>query len=192
MRRVLLTVAALLFAVPAAAQESGQVGVAVGYPSAIGVIWHVSDNVALRPDFTFSRTGAESVSPSTGETSSWSVGFGISGMFYTGKVRDDVRLYVTPRFAYSRGQANSETEGAFPHASDSDSDAFTYSGAFGVQYSPVRRFSVFAEAGVQYLTAESTSTATSTSPFSSSVATSKTNQSAFGLRTAIGVVLYFN
>lgn len=63
MKRVLFTVAVLLCAsLPAAAQESGQVGVAMGYPGSIGIIWHASERMAIRPDFNVAQTSSESKS----------------------------------------------------------------------------------------------------------------------------------
>ena len=50
-----------LTATPASAQEAGDVGVTVSAPSAIGIIWHVTPRVAIRPDlaFSFSESDAE-------------------------------------------------------------------------------------------------------------------------------------
>ena len=37
---------------PALAQEE-KVGLTMGYPTAVGVLWQVSDLVAIRPEFTW-------------------------------------------------------------------------------------------------------------------------------------------
>src|SRR5438128_1230854 len=43
----------------AAAQDHGRVGLVIGYPAAAGVILHVSDRVAVRPDVSFSQTSQD-------------------------------------------------------------------------------------------------------------------------------------
>src|SRR5438477_13164983 len=89
------------------AQDAPKVGLTMGYPSSVGVLWRVADRVALRPEITLSRTTGESmgsdlagVAPlSTDESTG--VGAGISALFYVGRW-DALRTYVSPRFAYSR------------------------------------------------------------------------------------------
>jgi opacity protein-like surface antigen len=189
MKRALFAVAVLLFPIPAAAQESGQAGLAIGFPGSIGIIWHASGAVAVRPDFSFSRTESESGLPSGLETSSWALGVAASALFYTGKVRDDVRTYFSPRFGYTRTTVDSNPTVA-SLTSGSHANSYQYSGSFGVQYSPTRRFSVYGEAGLAYARSESTFTSTSTVPGFS--ASGRTTSSSFGTRAGIGAVLYFN
>ena len=43
----------------ARAQDTGKAGVTLAYPASIGVIWHAGDNVAIRPDFTFSHSSTD-------------------------------------------------------------------------------------------------------------------------------------
>lgn len=193
MKRALLTVAVLLCtSVPAAAQESGQVGLAMGYPASIGIIWHASDRVAIRPDFNVTRTSNESNSGfSAGlKTDGWTLGVGLSALFYTSK-KDNLRTYFSPRFAYGRTQTNSDPTrvfGAASLSSETRSNSYQYAGSFGAQYSLSRRFSVYAEAGLAY--SHGDSTFRSTASFSG-VATGKTTITSFGTRTAVGVVFYF-
>lgn len=189
MKRVLFVLAILLSASrPAAAQESGQAGLSIGFPGSIGIMWHASDAIALRPDFSLTRTESKSESPSTLKTSSWGLGFGVSALIYTGKVRDNVRTYFTPRFAYTRTNVDSEPS-APSLSSGSHANSYQYSGSFGVQYSPTRRFGVYGEAGVQYGRTTSTFTATTQPGFSSS---GKTTGYTFGTRAGVGAILYFD
>ena len=71
-----------LVATPTSAQEAGDVGVTVSAPSAIGVIWHVTPRVAIRPDlsFSFNESDAEVT-----DISSQSFSLGGSVLFYTGR-----------------------------------------------------------------------------------------------------------
>src|SRR5437870_2920123 len=52
-------------AATAAGQERGQVGLTMGYPGSIGIIWHISDAVAVRPELSVSRTSVETTSVTT-------------------------------------------------------------------------------------------------------------------------------
>ena len=52
-RCAVLAAGVLLATVSANAQEQGQTGIAMGYPSSIGVIWHATDNLAIRPEVSF-------------------------------------------------------------------------------------------------------------------------------------------
>lgn len=180
----------LVLAMPAFAQESGQVGLTVGAPGSIGIIWHVSDAVAIRPDFSFSHTHSES-SSSVVSANAWGFGFGTSALFYTGKIRDNVRTYVTPRFSYLRTNSSSHLDAdagfVVPDAKQHQ-DSYQYSGAFGVQYTPTRRFSVYGEAGVVYQTANSVFTSSVVSGITTE---GKTTNSNWSTRGSVGVVWYF-
>ena len=69
----------VFFPCVAAAQERGDVGVFMGYPS-LGLIWQVSDKVALRPEISFdvSSTEIDSVFTDSGKGTSWNIGFGVA------------------------------------------------------------------------------------------------------------------
>src|SRR5438105_2116566 len=79
----------------AGAQDAGSIGVTMGYPS-IGVIWHASDKVAIRPEV--SLTGSHSDSS---DSDSLSVSTGLSALLYGGAGTDNVRPYFSPRFTYA-------------------------------------------------------------------------------------------
>jgi hypothetical protein len=162
---------------PASAQEAGDIGVTVSAPSAIGVIWHVTPRLAIRPDlaFSFGESDGEGSSP---DLSSHTVSLGGSVLFYTGRW-DNFQTYVTPRLSYSWSSSSSDGSGDF----DATQNAWGLSGAFGGQYALGTRFAVFAEAGLAF----SSQTAETSSSFGGNDRTSW----AFGTRTAVGATLYF-
>lgn len=167
-------------ATKAIAQEKGQVGLAMGYPTTIGLIWHAGRNVALRPDFSFSRGSAESVSSissSTSTSTGTGVGFGLSGLFYFRKW-DTVQAYFSPRYAYSRSSTTSRSDAASNTSTTSSHSAIA---SIGVQYSVNRRFGVFGEAGFGY----TRQTASGTNFLFENTASS------WAMRSAVGAILYF-
>lgn len=187
----LATVVAVVMAAPAAAQDAGSVGLTMGYPAAVGVVWHVSERIALRPDFTVSTSTTESTSTndsifvpqvSTTTSTSWSTAVGLSALLYLNSA-DQVRFYVAPRAAYLRTSIDIDDDQSLAAAFDNTSTGFVAAGAFGVQYNAHERFAIFGELGAQYTSQSSTS----------EFLTSRTrgeNRTA-GLRSAVGVTLYF-
>ena len=161
----------------ASAQDKGDAGLAIAAPMAIGMIWHVSDRFAVRPDVTFalSETDGEGTIP---DISSRSITLGISGLLYTHRW-DQLRTYISPRFTYSH--ASSEVDGTVS-VSDSTLSSWGLSGSFGAQYSLGTRFGVFAEAGLSYSSQQS-----ETPSLGGIDRTTWT----FGTRTAVGGILYF-
>lgn len=193
--RVLLGVVMLVMAArSAAAQEAGDVGVTMGYPGALGVVWHVTDGIALRPDIALTRSTSESTTSVTGvfvgsglSSTSTSEGWGTSvGVSVLVNVRtiDRLRLYLAPRIAYARSTADNESglNGALTGFTAKTTGVLA-SGSFGSQFSLHDRFAVFGELGLQY----TTQTTTSDFPGSSTEAEGTT----FGLRSAVGVTFYF-
>jgi hypothetical protein len=173
--RVLWVLIAGCVAVPgvAAAQETGQAGITMGYPESIGVIWHVTDTVAVRPEFAFAHTTSDSDLPFADTTfSSTSGGIGVSGLFYFHRA-DNLRPYFAPRWSYT-------------HADPSQSasaNTNTISGLFGAQYAVGKRFSVFGETGLSY--------SRTTAKGDADLATITLHGNAFGTRTGAGVIFYF-
>jgi hypothetical protein len=174
---VALGVLLLLGAAPLDAQERGDVGVALGYPGSLALVWHPTDAVALRPDFTFSRSSVDLMSsvpfpsPSGRETiKTFSWAFGLSGLLYAGKW-DALRTYLVPRIAYGRASSDISTS--------SSNWSVSTSGSFGGQYSLGQRFAVFGETGVAYTHSRASGTVTSQSG------------NTWTIRTEVGAVLYF-
>ena len=166
-----------LMATPASAQEAGDVGMTVSAPSAIGVIWHVTPRLAVRPDvaFSFSENDGGDNGP---DLSTHTVSLGGSVLFYTGRW-DNFQTYVTPRLSYSWSSSSSGGSGNF----EATQNGWGLSGAFGGQYTLGTRFAVFAEAGLAF-TSQTTEIPSSFSGNDRTVWT-------FGTRTAIGGTLYF-
>jgi len=77
------------------AQERGDVGITMGYPAAVGVLFHVSDSLAIRPEVSFSTTTAD-ITLTT--SSSTLYGVGVSALIYV-KRWDALGAYVVPRYS---------------------------------------------------------------------------------------------
>ncbi len=187
-RSCVLSTLLLIACVPraAAGEEAGKVGVVTGFPAAVGVIWHPVDRIAVRPEFTFAfqSTDLPTIEGGTNESSSTSVGVGASVLFYLNE-RDNLRMYVAPRFAYDHDSLNlGPSIMALPVSFAPDIKTSTYSttGSFGAQYSLNRRFGAFGELGLEYRHS-------SVEP--SFAFQTKSTSHAWGVRTGVGVILYF-
>jgi hypothetical protein len=183
-RLVIGTAALLVLLAPARgwAQETGKVGLTFGYPGAVGIVWHVTDRVAVRPEFTFSRGWSDREdSVFDSDRSSWGLGAGISALFYISK-SDNLRTFISPGYSYSRGESTSSSTGLLPVVSEFTSSSSSFGGSFGAEYVFSRRFSAFGEVGVAYTHVSSGSSPGFPLRFSSH---------GFGTRTGAGFVLYF-
>lgn len=179
--RQLLSLAGCLLLVHSAAaqaQDAQKVGVTMAYPASIGIIWPVTNKIAVRPEFTISGSSAESSSGL--EASSWSFGTGVSALFYL-KDFDHVRTYFTPRFDYSRSSTSSDTGSSSVPNVDSTRSAWGGSGSFGVQYSPAQKFGVFGEVGFGFSYAH-------LPPAVNGSASG--HATGWGLRSGVGVIYY--
>ena len=185
---------------PCAAEEPPRVGLSMGYPASVGVVWHVTDAVALRPELSFSHGATEATSDLspftlTSNTDSTVVGVGVSGLLYTAKW-EALRSYVSPRFAYTRSSGSTTSTEAVPvipgipgtpalppnPVLSTTISSYVISGSFGAEYSLARRFALFGEVGYGY---------TRTSSSSSNSASLKETANATGTRTGVGVIFYF-
>lgn len=176
---VLACLVVLLPSVSANAQDAAKTGVVMGYPASFGVIWHVNDSVAIRPEATFSWASFESLDSSQPNTSNWQVGVGASGLFYVGR-HDNLRPYVSPQWRYSHAGSGNTVSGS--------NNANQVNGMFGAQYALGDRFGVFGETGVAYSRSSTTLTIqTSLLPTSSMTRHTDT----FGVVGRVGVILYF-
>jgi len=204
MKQTLLVVSSLLYLCGTAhAQEAGQVGVSLGYPPAVGVVWHVTERVAVRPDISFSTGSTDRPTPDisilgesigSGRSSSTTVTAGVSGLLYLWRW-DKLGAYVSPRYSYSHLTSNSGSTFAI----DSGNSNYTVTGSFGAQYQIHQRFAVFGETGFGY--SHSTSTVSSTSVvylvspalpnIVPSVSTSQTVSRSWATRGGAGVIFYF-
>jgi hypothetical protein len=159
------------------AQDKGDTGLTISAPSAIGIIWHPSERLAIRPDFSFglTETDGEGTLP---DISSKSFALGVSALLYTHRW-DELRLYVSPRFTYSHATTSIDNP---LNIGDSTLSSWTASGSIGGQYALGTRFGVFAEAGLSYSSQRSET--------ESSIVPERTTWT-FGTRTAVGGILYF-
>src|SRR5688572_22734925 len=159
------------------AQDKGDAGLAISVPSTIGVIWHASDRLAIRPEVTFGFTETDGEG-SLPDSSSRNVTIAVSALLYTHRW-DEFRLYVSPRFTYLHGTTSISSP---VDLGDSKLSSWAAVGSIGGQYALGTRFGVFAEAGLSYASQRSESG----SPF----ITNRTTWT-FGTRTAVGGILYF-
>jgi hypothetical protein len=183
--------------VVARAQGDVKVGLTMGYPSSVGVIWRVVDRVALRPEITLSHTtGDSSTNDLLGATpvstnDSTGVGGGISALFYIHQW-EGLRTYISPRFSYSRVSSSASTAGN-TSTSESTTSSYLTSGSFGVQYSLGRHFGLFGEVGLGYT--ETSTALTSTLTVSGSTRTqlvsSSSHSNSVATRSGAGVIFYF-
>ena len=155
----------------------------MGYPAAVGLVWHLSDRVAIRPEFQVARTTSELSTPGidllSSSASSWSIGAGVSGLFYLQRW-DELSTYLSPRFAYSRSTATSSTSFFQNTPTTSRSNVYNGSLSFGAQYALGRRFSAFGEVGFGL-----------TDTRASSATGSSSDGRIWSTRTGAGVIFYF-
>ena len=177
---VLASALAFVPAAPAAAQEKGKVGMTFGSPASVGILWHATEKLAIRPEFGFSWNSSDS---GTFETDSVTFTTGVSALFYLARW-DDLSAYVSPRYSYNRTSTESTTS-TVP-VIDPDQErvigAHVFSGSFGAQYWFGTRFSAFGEFGLSYGWSKNEVV---------SFLTSELESKSLGTRTAAGFVFYF-
>lgn len=206
MRRLAMaTMIVLGGAVSASAQDAGKFGVTMGYPASIGVIWHVSNRIALRPEISLQQIattttstisittagsgGVTSTSTTTTATNDqWFVGYGASALFYI-KQWDALRAYVSPRFQYTHGSSSSSTTlntslpiSTVPASTEFTQNSYLYSGSFGAQYGLGSRFGLYGEVGFGY---------THQTSESSFAAAGDSTGHTVATRSGVGVIFYF-
>src|SRR5262245_7936430 len=164
----------------AAAQDTPKVGITMGYPAAVGVLWHASSSLAIRPELSVTGSSTETSSNSfESEGSGWTVGTGVSALFYLGPA-DKLRTYVSPRYTYSRSSNTSKLASATVSSTTSTTNVSGVSGSFGAKYAAGDRFSVYGEVGFAFSHASSKSSVSGTTGGGNS----------WGLRSGVGVVFY--
>lgn len=179
-------------ALPATAQERGAVGVTMGYPAAIGVVWQATDALALRPDVSITWTSSESVNTvslfpgatpvsTTSTVDAVNTGVGLSALVTLHRA-DRFRVYLVPRVAYVRSTVDLDA-GLAGAAVDTTTNGWLASGGVGAQVAVHDHLAIFGEAGGQYSWQRGTSSLTTSR--------SQDTTRAAGLRSAVGVILYF-
>jgi hypothetical protein len=202
-RTIELIVAFTITCLPgiASAQDTPKIGLSMGYPAAIGVIWHVTDRVAVRPEIsvtksatefigssvTFSSGGVLTNTTTTTTTDTWQSSGGLSALFYLSR-HDKLRTYLSPRWAYTHVSSSpSSTNSTVTSVVTGTTGHGNFvSGAFGAEYALGDRFSMFGEIGLGYnRTVSSPLTNSSLLTIGGSRATN------LSTRSGAGVVLYF-
>ena len=186
----------------AQAQDTPRLGITMGYPAAVGVIWNVTDRLALRPEATISKTSVESLGsdilvPATTQTNDTTqLGVGLSALIYLG-TWDAVRAYVSPRFTYSRSSTSTNPGSTvFPSfTTDTTGNAYATTGSFGAQGSLGRRFGVFGEIGAGFTSTSTTTTSTIQTSTAGGIpipaVRSESHTHTWSIRTGAGVIFYF-
>src|SRR4051812_20928962 len=179
----------------ASAQDEPRLGITMGYPASLGLIWRISDGLALRPELSFSTssneliattsltTGGSTAATSVNTNDNWQLGIGLSALFYLSK-HDALRAYVTPRWSYTRASSES-TNTPSTLVTSSTGNVNALSGSFGAEYALSRRFSVFGEVGLGYTHTTNDPTGTP------GILTTSSTSHVFGARSGAGVALYF-
>ena len=175
-RRFLTLCSALTVCAPvlAGAQDTSKVGITMGYPGSVGLLWYVTDSVAIRPAITFSHSSNDGVPGSQGS----SFGLDLGALLYVKKY-DNVRTYISPRFSYTHTSTTLTSSGIPPLEATSNSTGGA--GTFGAQFLASPRFSVYGEAGLSF--AHRTSETKSVFPSSSKGTT-------WGTVAGVGIVFY--
>jgi hypothetical protein len=131
----------LLTPLSAFAQDEPKAGLVFSNSSTFSILWRVSDTIALRPEIAFSRTDNSS---GANESDNTTLTPGVAALIYMSRW-DNVRTYVSPRYAVSRLSASNSSPGG---SNESSNTAHAFSGSIGAEYAAHRRFGVFGEVGV--------------------------------------------
>lgn len=185
--RVVWTLAVLMLGCDvstARAQDDRRFGLTMGFPASVGVLWHVTDRLAIRPDIDVSRMTIRTERSSTlfpvpeeEESTARSVRPGISALIYLAR-REELRLYISPRYSYVSAETSQLDAEPSP-----ESSTHVVSGSFGAEHRLGSRFAVFGELGIEY----------TRSRFRLSdppILSSTTRRTGIESRSGVGVVLY--
>lgn len=164
--------ALLLLPSAAAAQEERSVGLSMGYPASVALLWHTTDRIAVRPELTFSTVSSEA---GDRDSSGAALSVGAAVLFYTLQ-RDALSAYLAPAYTYAHATAESSS------GLESTSRTHQVTGSFGVQYRLGERVRAFAETGLAFSSAENEA---------EDIFNSRTSSDRFGNRSAVGLVFYF-
>jgi hypothetical protein len=188
---VVLVASGTLVGPEAFAQDTRSLGLVMGYPAVVGVLWQVSPRIAIRPELTVETGTSESTSSSNFGTfrfssDSWQVGGGVSALLLLHRA-DGLSLYVSPRYVLRTGEItreNSSPQGVVTVRGSNEISGHTVSGAFGAHYTMSARFGIFGELGVSH-DRDSTSSSIE-GQTNDNFRTIRT-----GMRSGIGVVFFF-
>lgn len=152
------------------------IGITMGYPASVGVLWNVSDAIALRPSLSFEGESANESSVLTSR--SRNLTFGVDALVYLRKY-DHLRTYFAPHLDYSHGSDTTQPTAAQLPTVTATSSAVGVAGSFGAQYALTDHFGLFGEAGFGF----SHSSISSSQPVGGS-------GNAWGTRAGVGVIFW--
>ena len=174
---VLPFVCAMLVAAVASAQDKGRVGLAMGAPTAVAVVWHVSEAVAIRPEISIARSASSTtVNGLTSTSTSLATSVAVSGLVY-GAAHDNLRTYFSPAFTYARTSVSSTSNGV--KTTSGPNPLYGVRASAGAEYALGHRFSAYGEVGINY------------SHLRTTIAPAVATNNAITVRSAVGAILYF-
>jgi hypothetical protein len=163
----------------ARAQDDPKFGVTMEVSTTVGVIWHVSNHLAIKPDIGFTNSKSESERSSSDQSG---ITTGVSARVYV-HTWDNLRAYVSPGYFYSRATRHSGSTSLTLENKDSTNSV---AGSFGAQYAVHKKFAVFGETGIAYSHTKFTSV-----PSVAFVGSSRSETKGWRSRSSVGVIFYF-
>ncbi|MCC7042293.1 MAG: hypothetical protein IT183_00380 [Acidobacteria bacterium] len=173
--------------------QDRSVGLVMGAPLQVGILWQANDDVAVRPDISWSWSSSELGAASPGGEASFGssisggrLSAGFSVLFYLNDV-DGLRSYVAPGYSVTRVTMTSESSLSVPSLGDDDlqnrSTQTSHQGSvvFGAQQAIGTRLRVFGEVGLAF----------STSSAKSRLSGAETSGKGAGTTGGVGVVWLF-
>jgi hypothetical protein len=173
--------------------QDRSVGLVMGAPLQVGLLWHVNGDLAVRPDVSWNWSSSELGAASPGGDASLGssisggrLSAGVSVLFYLND-DDDLRSYVAPAYSVARMTMTTESSLSVPGAGDENlqnrSTQTSHEGSvvFGAQQAIGSRFRVFGEVGLAF----------STSSSKSRLSGAETSGKGAGTTGGIGVVWLF-
>jgi len=199
--RVLLvgTLAAVVSASSASAQDAGSFGVSMGHPTGVGVVWQITDRIAVRPELDLFIGGASTgvslgfgdpsgaITSSSSSSNLHTIGYGLSALFTVYR-EENLSVYVAPQYLHFSTKSEHVQEYTIfgmpqRETTENSSSGHTVSGSLGARYRLGNRFGVFGEVGL------SRDWEDVTSPIFPSM--TEGGYSNYELRSGVGVVLWF-
>lgn len=150
---VLLVGSIVCVATAARAQDKPKLGITMETPSRVGVIWHISNAIAIQPEIGFSKGSSEGERSNTDQSGLFT-GVGVRVYVHTW---DNLRAYVSPRYSYDR---LTQQGGSSSLTLENTNTTNSFTGSFGAQYALHKRFAVYAQTGVTYSSLKFKSTST--------------------------------
>jgi len=130
--------------------SKGKVGLT--FPTT-GIIWHVSDRVAVLPNAGYSYSWGDTA---YGSSTGWTLGAGVSLRVYAWEWKG-LHLFLSPKYSYGRNSGTSDyaPPTGSPSTSTSIGNSHLISGTWGLQYPISERISIYGDYGLAYSRATS-------------------------------------